>query len=68
MKSDSEEDSVWGLVISQKEQDASSPVIADGSHVAQGTNVNNNVSFQNTISSDREIAREEIPEAAASHT
>lgn len=43
-------------------------MIADESHVAQGTDIDNTVSFKNTIASDREIAQEEIPEAAASQT
>lgn len=68
MENDSDEDYVQGLVINQEDQETSSPVIGDWSHIAQMTNVDGDISFQNTGASDREIVQDEILEAAASQT
>lgn len=68
MENDSEDDYVQGLVINQEDQETSSPVIGDWSHIAQMTNVDGDISFQNTSASDREIVQDEILEAAASQT
>lgn len=67
MENDSEDD-VQGLVINQEDQETSSPVIGDWSHIAQMTNVDGDISFQNTSASAREIVQDEILEAAASQT
>lgn len=67
MENDSEDD-VQGLVINQEDQETSSPVIGDWSRIAQMTNVDGDISFQNTSASDREIVQDEILEAAASQT
>ncbi|XP_056022199.1 uncharacterized protein K02A2.6-like [Ostrea edulis] len=64
-ESDSEDDSSWGVIVSQVEQEDSSPVIGDDSEIAHETN---NVSFQNASASDTEIAQEEVPDAATSQT
>lgn len=68
MENDSDDDYVQGLVINQEDQETSSPVIGDWSHIAQMTNVDGDISFQNTSASDREIVQDEILEAAASQT
>lgn len=68
MENDSEDDYVQGLVINQEDQETSSPVIGVWSHIAQMTNVDGDISFQNTSASDREIVQDEILEAAASQT
>lgn len=68
MENDSEDDYVHGLVINREDQETSSPVIGDGSHIAQLTNVDGDISFQNTSASAREIVQDEILEAAASQT
>lgn len=68
MENDSDDDYVQGLVINQEDQETSSPVIGDWSHIAQMTNVDGDISFQNTGASDRDIVQDEILEAAASQT
>lgn len=68
MENDSEDNYVQGLVINREDQETSSPVIGDGSHIAQLTNVDGDISFQNTSASAREIVQDEILEAEASQT
>lgn len=68
MENDSDDDYVQGLVINQEDQETSSPVIGDWSHIAQMTNIDGDISFQNTSTSDREIVQDKILEAAASQT
>lgn len=65
-ESDSEDDSVWGIVVSHEEQEASSPVTADETFIAQETTGENQDS--SARDTEVEIAQEEIPEAAASPT